>query len=145
MILKLVLDHKERYHSLPFCCNLLECVYEYPLPSPPLDLRRAVHESYCVAMVHCIRDMNRHLRHRRKMVVKKFKENQNANAPFKNRRSTQLSHSVWPQTFTSNFNDGFRYFVVLHRGHTWSSMVYQALPSSYTKRTCNETKTKHNC
>lgn len=32
------------------------------------------------------------------------------------------THSVWPQTFTISFNDGFLYLVVLHLGHPWSSI-----------------------
>lgn len=33
------------------------------------------------------------------------------------------THSVWPQTFTISFNDGFLYLVVLHLGHPWSSIL----------------------
>lgn len=42
--------------------------------------------------------------------------------PFTNSSSTQLSHNVWPQMFTSSFSEGFRYFVVLHRGQPSSSI-----------------------
>jgi len=43
--------------------------------------------------------------------------------PLRNSRSTQDSHKVWPQTLTISLSDGFRYLVVLHRGHAWSSMA----------------------
>jgi hypothetical protein len=43
--------------------------------------------------------------------------------PLRNSRSTQLSHKAWPQMFTISFNEGFLYFVVLHRGHTCSSIL----------------------
>lgn len=43
--------------------------------------------------------------------------------PLRNSRSTQLSHKAWPQMFTKSFNEGFLYFVVLHRGHTCSSIL----------------------
>lgn len=43
------------------------------------------------------------------------------------------THSVWPQTLTISFNDGFLYLVVLHLGHPWSSIC-----------TCTQQKTREN-
>ena len=40
--------------------------------------------------------------------------------PFANNVSTQFSHNPWPQTFTNNFIDGLRYFVVWQYGHSKS-------------------------
>lgn len=45
----------------------------------------------------------------------------------------RYTHSVWPQTFTISFNDGFLYLVVLHLGHPWSSIS-----------ACTQQKTREN-
>jgi hypothetical protein len=52
-----------------------------------------------------------------------FKNLGTKHIPLRNNRSTQLSHKAWPQMFTISFNEGFLYFVVLHRGHACSSIL----------------------
>ncbi|TNN84226.1 hypothetical protein EYF80_005553 [Liparis tanakae] len=48
-----------------------------------------------------------------------------------------FTHSVWPQTFTISFRDGFLYLVVLHLGHPWSSMSVCATQSTNLKSNVN--------
>lgn len=52
-----------------------------------------------------------------------FKNLGTKHTPLRKSRSTQLSHKAWPQMFTKSFNEGFLYFVVLHRGHACSSIL----------------------